>query len=45
MIMLYSNIPTLDLHGFDRDYARIQINDFIIDNYKMKKKKKKKIKK
>ena len=39
MIMLYSNIPTLDLHGFDRDYARIQINDFIIDNYKMKNKK------
>ena len=34
---LYSNIPTIDLHGFDRDYARIVINDFIADNYKMKK--------
>ena len=39
MIMLYSNLPTLDLHGYDRDYARIQINDFINDNYKMKNKK------
>lgn len=36
MIMLYSNLPTLDLHGYDRDYARIQINDFINDNYKIK---------
>lgn len=33
MIMLYNNIPQIDLHGFDRDYARIQINDFINDNY------------
>ena len=39
MIVLYSNLPTLDLHGYDRDYARIQINDFINDNYKMKNKK------
>ena len=39
MIMLYSNLPALDLHGYDRDYARIQINDFINDNYKMKNKK------
>ena len=36
MIMLYSNLPTLDLHGYDRDYARIQIIDFINDNYKIK---------
>ena len=39
MINLYSNLPALDLHGFDRDYARIQINDFINDNKKIKNKK------
>ncbi len=39
MIMLYNNLPTLDLHGTDRDYARILINDFILDNFKMKNKK------
>ena len=39
MILLYSNLPTLDLHGYDRDYARIKINEFINDNYKMKNKK------
>lgn len=33
MITLYSNLPQLDLHGLDRDYARILINDFIRDNY------------
>ena len=33
---LYSRCPTLDLHGFDRDYARIMINDFIMDCYIMK---------
>ena len=37
--MLYNHLPTLDLHGYDRDYARIQINDFIMDHYKMKHKK------
>ena len=39
MIMLYSNLPQIDLHGYDRDYARIQINDFIADNYQQKKEK------
>ena len=34
--MLYSNLPTLDLHGLDRDYARILINEFINDNYNIK---------
>ncbi len=34
--MLYNNLPSLDLHGIDRDYARILINDFINDNYKIK---------
>ena len=37
--MLYSNLPQIDLHGYDRDYARIQINDFIADNYQQKKEK------
>ena len=36
MIKLYNNVPTLDLHGIDRDYARILINDFINDNYNSK---------
>ncbi len=35
MITLYNNLPTLDLHGTDRDYARILINEFIDDNYKI----------
>ena len=36
MTTLFSNsYPSLDLHGTDRDYARISINDFIYDNYKM----------
>lgn len=39
MISLYSNLPTLDLHGTDRDYARILINEFVRDNYLMKNKK------
>ena len=33
------NLPSIDLHGVDRDYARILINDFIYDNYKIKKEK------
>ncbi|MCI8569119.1 MAG: Smr/MutS family protein [Bacilli bacterium] len=36
MMMLYNYLPTLDLHGTDRDYARILINEFISDNYLMK---------
>lgn len=38
MINLYRNIPELDLHGIDREYARVLINDFIDDNYKIKEK-------
>lgn len=34
--MFYSNLPSLDLHGIDRDYARILINDFIRDNYNIR---------
>ena len=37
MIHLYSNLPHLDLHGLDRDYARILINEFIYDNYRQQK--------
>lgn len=33
---LLSNIPSLDLHGYDREGARVAINDFIKDNYKQK---------
>ena len=36
MMTLYSNLPSLDLHGIDRDYAKILINDFIRDNYNIK---------
>jgi DNA mismatch repair protein MutS2 len=38
MTLFYDHLPTLDLHGFDRDYARIQIEEFIEDQYKCKKK-------
>ena len=37
MLNLYNNLPIIDLHGLDRDYARILINEFVSDNYKMKK--------
>lgn len=30
------NVPTIDLHGDDRDTARVRILDFISDNIKMK---------
>ena len=39
MIKLYSNLNTLDLHGESSDIAKVLINDFIEDNYKMKNKK------
>lgn len=35
-IIFIDSLPTLDLHEFDSDYARIKINEFINDNYKMK---------
>ena len=35
VIVPYS-FPKIDLHGFDRDSARVAINDFINDNVKMK---------
>ena len=30
------NLPKLDLHGYDRQTARVAIEDFINDNLKMK---------
>lgn len=35
-IIFIDSLPTLDLHGYDSDYARIKINEFINDNRKMK---------
>lgn len=34
-VIFIDNFPTIDLHGFDRDYAAIKINEFIRDNKKM----------
>ena len=28
-------LPFIDLHGFDRDSARVAINDFVRDSHKM----------
>ena len=36
MIPLFNNVPSLDLHGLDREYATILINEFIKDHYNMK---------
>jgi len=35
-VIFIDNFPKLDLHGYDRQTARIAIIDFINDNYKMK---------
>ena len=37
-MILYSNYPIIDLHGMDRDYAKILVRDFIEDQIKMKEK-------
>lgn len=34
-LIFIDNLPSLDLHGYDRDIARIMIEDFIRDNLKM----------
>lgn len=36
-VIYIESLPKLDLHGLDRDTARVLINDFINDNIKMKK--------
>ncbi len=33
--MLYGNLPSLDLHGENRQTAKILINEFILDNLKL----------
>ena len=35
-MILYSSAPSLDLHGIDREYAKILTREFIDDNYKLK---------
>ena len=35
-IVFIDHLPTLDLHGFTRYFAIIEINQFIKDNIKMK---------
>jgi len=35
MTILSSYLPQIDLHGLDRDYARILVNEFVADNYKL----------
>ena len=35
-VIFIDNLPTLDLHGYDRETARVATNDFINDNIKMK---------
>ena len=36
--LLYNSWPSLDLHGYDRETARVAIEDFIKDNLIMKNK-------
>ena len=35
-VIFVENLPSIDLHGLDRQYANIKINEFINDNIKMK---------
>ena len=37
-IIFVSNLPKLDLHGYDRETARVAINDFVNENLKLKNK-------
>ena len=34
--MILSSYPSIDLHGFDREYALFKVKDFISDCYKLK---------
>ena len=36
-LLFIDNLPALDLHGYDRNSAKVAINDFINDNFKLKK--------
>ena len=33
--MMYNSLPSLDLHGLDREITTILVNEFIFDNYKL----------
>ena len=33
-VIFTDNLPSIDLHGLDRDTARVMINDFVLENYK-----------
>lgn len=33
--ILYSNLPSIDLHGMDRVFALIKVKEFILDNYNL----------
>lgn len=35
-VIFLDQYPKIDLHGYDRETARVAINDFIRDNYKLK---------
>ena len=35
-VIFVDNLPSIDLHGFDRDTARVKVLEFINDNIKMK---------
>lgn len=35
-VIFIEQYPKIDLHGYDRETARVAINDFISDNYKLK---------
>ena len=36
-VIFVNSLPSIDLHGFDRDTARVKVLEFINDNIKMKK--------
>ena len=35
-VLFVDNLPSIDLHGFDRDYARVKVLEFIKDNLVLK---------
>lgn len=34
-VIFLDSFPSIDLHGMDRDSARVMVNDFVSDNKKM----------
>lgn len=38
-LKLYSNAPSIDLHGMDSCYAKILVKEFLSDNYFLKEEK------